>query len=151
MGRHAKATSELTQTGTYRKDRHGGRMENNADPLEEVEAAPEHYDSPRKDLYYKVAELTLNNSLLTKMDFFVICRYVDCTFGAAHCQTEINDKGFVLDNDKKNPAVDMLMKYYSELRQIEDRFGFNPRARQSIKVTPKAKEKPGDNLFAKKP
>ena len=141
------STAELKKNGTYRADYHADRMENNADPLEEVEAAPKHYDKAQSALYYRVAELTLNNSLLTKMDYFVICRYVDCTFGAQDCQREIKEKGYVLDNEKKNPAVDMLMKYYAELRQIEDRFGFNPRARQSIKVTPKQVEKPGDNLF----
>jgi len=147
MGRPTKATSELTQTGTYRKDRHGGRMENNADPLEEVEAAPAHFTADQKALYYNVAELTLNNGLLTRMDYFTLCRYVECTFGAQDCQREINEKGYVLDNDKKNPACEMLMKYYTILEHIEDRFGFNPKARQSIKSTPKAKEKPGDNLF----
>ena len=147
MARPAKATEELKRNGTYRADYHADRMENNSAPLEEVEAAPAHFTADQKALYYNVAELTLNNGLLTRMDYFTICRYVECTFGAQECQKEIIDKGYVLDNEKKNPACEMIMKYYVILQQIEDRFGFNPRARQSIKVTPKQVEKPGDNLF----
>ena len=136
-GHNVKSENDLKKSGTWRQDRHSGRMESTIKPLETLPEPPGHFD---KRHAAKWSEVCGNVAALTSQDLDALDMYVTNFFFWLDASAEVAKAGitFVDENGKiiLNPAFRVMQEAGKVILQVGDKFGFSPRARMGIK-TPK--------------
>ena len=144
-----KTTKDLRNAGTYRKDRHEKRLENQVKPLDKIPKAPDHFDERHRAKWISVCEQCLQLGTLTTADLDTLTAYVETFFAAADALKSLTEHGHIIQTEtaagmvipRANPAWRIYTDSQRILTQISDRLGFSPKARLHIKVDPTDKDK----------
>ena len=130
--RKSKSIKELKEAGTYRKDRHANRLEMHVKPISDIPSPPEDFDTEHVEKWYKVCGGLKDLGLLQAQDLDAIEHYVRLSFVARNSLAEYLKCPII--KDRVNPAWRVYNDAMKEYGKLMDKFGFNPRARQGIKV-----------------
>lgn len=137
MARPAKRKSELIEQGTFRKDRHADRIELSV--LKQIPPPPSDFDAEHSKEWERVCRLLIFNAeIMTQVDVESVRAYCELSVMCRKLWRNILEKGNtfqVKDGPiKANPAVEQYTKIYGLLFRMYERFAFDPRSRQALKV-----------------
>lgn len=156
-----KSTEELRNQGTYRPDRHAGRLEEAVKILETIPDAPKGFDKKHRDKWAEVCQKVYDLGVLTENDLDSLETYVKYWFISKEAYAEIKKNGLTIEVSKegkdgkkivlsiiRNPAILTMNEATKICQQISDKFAGNPRSRMVIKTGKQdaKKEDPLDNL-----
>jgi phage terminase small subunit len=130
----AKSTEELKKTGSYRRSRHGNRLE--APCLENVPDPPEGLNQAASTYWYKKASELLDLGQLHKADEEPLKRL--CILYAAQ-DTIVSQMNEAWGNELFSSKLKELEKVAKLITPLERDFGLSPVARTKIKVERKDK------------
>ena len=125
-----KSIKELKKQGTYRKDRHSGRLESIVNLLETVPNPPKNFDKMHRDMWYSVCNDLIKLGLLAAPDVFLIEIYVSTWFFWRKAATDFQAT-------KSKVASRVMNDTAKQLNQMSDKFGMSPKARQHLNISDK--------------
>lgn len=138
MARPPKKTSDLK---AFKKHRHANRLELKALPANTAPDCPGDYDAEHRAKWVEVCGHLVDFKILHRQDYDSIDTYVRLSFIAKKALAAYIAEPLI--NDRVNPAWRVYTDAEKSLSMLRDKFGFNPRARQGIKVED-PKEIPND-------
>jgi P27 family predicted phage terminase small subunit len=146
-----KSTDKLKQDGTFRADRHGGRIEEKVRLLEMIPEAPSGFDKRHRNKWSEVCQKVYDLGVLCENDLDSLETYVKYWFIGKDAYAEIQKNGLTIITEKsvsRNPAILTMNEATKICQQISDKFAGNPRSRMVIKTGKQdaGKEDPLDNL-----
>ena len=128
-----KTIAQHKADGTYRKDRHGNRVE--LPPLTSLPSVSSTTLSDRAQEYYQqFGEVLVNQGILTDMDLIALEVLADRYATYKLSQEHLNEYGHVF-NGKQSPYVSIQREAYKEVISIMRDFGMTPVSRTRIKKT----------------
>lgn len=154
-GHNAKPISEKKQSGTYRPSRDAGRM-SDIDKKKNYPTCPSYFDNRHREKWNEVISLTKASGVCDEIDADSLALYVQSYWAMIDAYLDFNENGLTLWVDtgkggKKpmtNPAYSQWLSASKVVQQVGDKFGFSPRARMGIKVSPVDETpKDGDDLY----
>ena len=143
MARPAKRKEELIEKGTFRKHRHANKIELSI--LKDVPAPPSDFDAEHKTEWERVCRLLIFNAeLMTQVDVESVRKYCELSIFTRKLFKNLNENGTTFETKgkliKANPAFEQYTKACGLLFRLFERFAFDPRSRQALKVESKNKE-----------
>lgn len=138
MSRPTKATKDLKFT---RPSRHANRLELKVVPTDGIPQPPTYFSERHVEKWFEVCGYLKDFEILFTQDYHSIEAYVNLFFASKDALAEYTKNPYI--KDRVNPAWRVYIDAEKELSKLRDKFGFNPRARQGIKVDDKDK-KPND-------
>ena len=136
--RQPKSVTELRQSGTYRKDRHEGRLEEAVLLLDEVPPPPKHFDKKHREKWSELCVKVYELGVLSESDLDSIEAYVQWWFIGRDAWEDIQKNGYTITNDKgsiqRNPSIITMNEATKICQNIADKFAGSPRARMVIKT-----------------
>ena len=142
--RTIKSTDELKASGTFRKDRHDTRVENNIDAVTSI-PAPAHYEGEYLTKWNEVVKHLADFKILANQDFDAICTYVETVIFQRLCLREFQTTMQVTveqnGRQMQNPAMKSYLQCDAILKPLREKFAFTPKDRQSVHVTKKEAKK----------
>jgi P27 family predicted phage terminase small subunit len=152
-GRRTKTVAELKESGNYRPSRHGSRLKA-AVALNEWCEPPAHFDKEHSEFWHAIVKRLKPENLFANVDYETLIIYVENWILGRRAFEIIKKHGPIVYKETpthkvpiKNPALLVYNEAIKVCTMIGDKFGFSPRARQGIHVTP-AKEQKTDPLKA---
>lgn len=125
-----KSIKELKKQGTYRKDRHAGRLESAVNLLETAPEPPKNFDKMHADMWNTVCNDLIKLGLLASPDVLIIEIYVSTWF--------LWRKAVIDFKATNSKVVFRLMNDTAkQLNQMSDKLGFSPKARQHLNISDK--------------
>lgn len=148
-GHNAKSTKQHIKDGTYQPVRHAGRL--SVPAPDKIPDPPAHFDERHAEKWRSVCQHLLDAEILADQDTDAIEAYVENWFIAADAVQDIRENGATLWAETaqgKKPITNPSFRVYQDcmkvLKSLFDQFGFTPRARMGMKVSPKDAQKPED-------
>lgn len=147
-----KSKKELQESGTFRSDRHEGRLEDKVKLLEIIPKPPASFDKRHRDKWADVCKNVFDLGVLTENDLDSIEVYVKYWFIAKDAWDDIKASGYNIPTEKgglqRNPSIITMNEATKITQQIADKFAGNPRSRMVIKTSKQEskEEDPLDNL-----
>ena len=149
-GHNVKSAADLKRSGTFRKDRHGNRVESAAKPMQYLPEAPPHFDKRHVSAWNTVCGNVKALGILTEQDLSLMEVYVVFVLIWQDAAAEVQKRGITFtDGDRviKNPAFVIMTEAAKMTNQIGAQFGFSPKSRMSIKTEPQEPEDPFAQFF----
>lgn len=147
-----KSTKELMESGTFRGDRHEGRLGDKVKLLQIIPKPPSYFDKRHKDKWSDVCKKVFELGVLTENDLDSLETYVKYWFISKDAWEDIKANGYNMPTEKggvqRNPSIITMNEATKITQQIADKFAGNPRSRMVIKTGKQdaEKEDPLDNL-----
>lgn len=138
----AKPIGDLKKQGTYRKDRHGNRLEGAIKTVETPPEPPSHFGERHRNTWARVCREVFELGILAKPDVYILEMFVSYWLLWQDAQAEVQKSGVtIVDEDSgkliKNPAVSVMADAAKTVKEIAGLIGFSPRARMGIKTEAK--------------
>lgn len=143
-GRPAKKTEELKKQGTFRDDRHKGRLQDELPAATEIPPAPSGMSKRQKELWKEATENMLSLGILNTVDTVFLTRYCELSEQYEKAWADVENRGISIMNGKierANPNFTAAKDMLAVLFRMYDKMGFHPQSRQSIKIQTKPKTK----------
>lgn len=142
-GQNRKTTKQLKDEGTFRKDRHGNKIELSL--LKEVPTPPDDFDAEHRKEWERVCRLLIFNAeIMTQVDVDSVRKYCELSIFTRKLFQNLIKTGTTFETKgkliKANPAFEQYTKACGLLFRLFEKFAFDPRSRQALKVESKSKE-----------
>lgn len=147
-GQNRKSTKQLKDEGTFRKDRHGDKIELSL--LKGVPLPPEDFDLEHRKEWERVCRLLIYNAeIMTQVDVDSVRKYCELSIFTRKLFANLVEKGTTYEvtegagkgTIRANPAFEQYSKACGLMFRLFERFAFDPRSRQALKmIEPKSKE-----------
>lgn len=143
MARPAKRKEELIEQGTFRKHRHANKIELSL--LKDVPEPPDDFDAEHRKEWERVCRLLIFNAeIMTQVDVDSVRKYCELSVFTRKLFQNLIKTGTTFETKgkliKANPAFEQYTKACGLLFRLFERFAFDPRSRQALKVESKNKE-----------
>ena len=143
MARPAKRKEELIEQGTFRKHRHANKIELSL--LKDVPEPPDDFDDEHRKEWERVCRLLIFNAeIMTQVDVDSVRKYCELSVFTRKLFQNLIKTGTTFETKgkliKANPAFEQYTKACGLLFRLFERFAFDPRSRQALKVESKNKE-----------
>ena len=143
MARPAKRKEELIEKGTFRKHRHADKIELSL--LSKIPDSPADFDAEHREEWERVCGLLIFNAeLMTQVDVESVRKYCELSIFTRKLFKNLVEKGTTFETEsgliKANPAFEQYTKACGLLFRLFERFAFDPRSRQALKVESKSKD-----------
>ena len=137
-GGHNRKRADLhKENGTYRKSRHANApVISTSDDLQ----PPEHFTPEQVAKWNEVVNHLKSFDILAEQDADSIATYVQSVILQKAMFIEMQKTG-IHDGEKTSAAFRVYRDLENVIKPLREQFGFTPRARQSIHVKPKEKNK----------
>jgi P27 family predicted phage terminase small subunit len=132
--RKSKSVEQHKADGTYREDRHGGKVK--APTVEAIEP-PAYFKGEHLDKWNEVCANLREFGILAVQDRDSIETYVSSILLQKKAWVQILENGFEVEG-YPNPAIKIYQNLEGIIKPLREQFGFTPRARQGMQT--KAKE-----------
>lgn len=137
-GHNVKSEKEHKAKGNYRPNRHANRMEGVVKLVATPPKPPSDFDQIHSELWVKTCALLYSHKLLTENDYDIIRLYCETIALRRTALINVAEKGLTYQTDtghiRQNPNAALILQLTNTLLSITDRFGFNPKSRQALKV-----------------
>lgn len=135
-GQNKKSVAKHKAEGTYNATKHGGQIVD-VPLLLSVPPAPPDFDSEHRAKWEDVCRLLLEAGILAKQDADSIRSYVETSVMQRRAWQDVVRIGMI-DEEKGRPNAAFLVFERCDkiLKPLREQFGFTPRARQSINLSP---------------
>ena len=137
-GKNAKTNSEHKAHGTYRRHRHGDRLE--VSTVSEIPPAPADFDKAKSEKWTQVCRDLVEWGMMATADLDALRLYVDSIFIARKALQTLEKEGYYLSlgegkSKRLHPAFRVYMEATKQERALYDQFGRTPLARTRLKVS----------------
>lgn len=129
-----KSTQELKKSGTFRKDRHEGRLESVVKLLETTPKPPKNFDKMHTNLWNTLCNDLINLGLLAAPDVFLLEIYIKTWFLWRKAMVDFKET-------KSKTVFRLVTETAKQLNQMSDKLGLSPKARQTLNISTKPAEK----------
>jgi P27 family predicted phage terminase small subunit len=113
-------------------------MENHVKPIAKIPESPADFDAEHRAIWDRTCGLLFKHKILTDHDLDAVRMYCELTILRRDALAEVKKDGLSYTTDsgqtKPHPSIASAMQFNSALMSLIDRFGFNPKARQSLKI-----------------